>query len=210
MLNKIKIMAAAVMFALAVYAQDTKEIKLPAPDKTGGMPLMEALANRQSSREFSNKELTNQQLSDLLWATWGVNRSDGRRTAPSARNTQATEVFVVKTNGVFKYNAQKNVLELVKAGDNRKIAGGQAFAKNAPLNILLITDMRKIGSGKSTQDELLTAYIDAGFIGQNTSLYAASEKLNCVVRLMIDRDEIRKVLGLGEEMLPVMGITIGN
>lgn len=208
MLNSIKVLSVFSMLAIAACAQNTKEIKLPAPKQTGGMPLMEALANRQSSREFSSKELTNQQLSDLLWAMWGINRTGGQRTAPSARNFQEMELFVVKTDGVFKYNAQKNSLELVKAGDNRKIAGMQDFAQNAPLNILLIANTAKIGNDEIQNQ--LTASIDAGFIAQNAYLYCASEKLNCVVRMMIDKDEIRKVLGLDKTWFPIAGLTIGN
>ena len=185
-----------------------EEIKLLAPNKTGGMPLMEALSNRKSSRNFSDsKELSEQQLSDLLWAMWGINRQDNRRTAPSARNLQAIELFVVKSNGVYKYNAQNHSLELVKSGDHRNIAGVQDFAKKALLNILLIANADLLGKNES--ENLLTVTADAGFISQNAYLYCASEGLNCIARLYIDRDEIRKVLELDKKMYPVIGLTIG-
>jgi SagB-type dehydrogenase family enzyme len=208
-MNKLNVLFVYLLFVLVpsfVFAQK-QEIKLPQPNKTGGMPLMEALANRQSSREFSNKELSNQQLSNLLWAMWGINRSDGKRTAPSARNWQETELFVVKPEAVYKYNAKSNSLESVKSGDNRKIVGAQDFAKKAPLNILLVANTALMG--KDEADNLNTAHIDAGFIAQNAYLYCASEGLNCVVRLMIDRDEIRKTLGLDGKTYPVVGLTIG-
>lgn len=195
------------VFSIFVFAVCAQEVKLPTPQKTGGMPLMEALANRQSSREFSDKELSNQQLSDLLWAMWGINRSDGKRTAPSASNKQPIELYIIKKEGTFKYNAQKNSLVLVKAGDNRKIAGGQSFSQKAPLNILLIANTALISNDK-TQNQL-TASMDAGFIAQNAYLYCASEKLNCVARMSIDINSIRKTLGLNDRMYPVMGLTIG-
>lgn len=186
-----------------------KEIKLPEPNKTGGMPLMEALSNRKSSREFStSKELSEQQLSDLLWAMWGVNRADNRRTAPSARNSQAMELFVVKSEGVYKYNAKNNSLELVKAGDHRNIVGMQDFAKKALLNILLIANTDLL-AGKDGIESLLTLNVDAGFISQNAYLYCASEGLNCVARLNIDKEEIEKVLELEKNMYPVIALTIG-
>lgn len=68
----------AVLFATAIMAQD---IDLPSPRRTGGTPLMEALARRRSSRDFDSRELPKQTLSDLLWAAWGYNRAD-KRTAP--------------------------------------------------------------------------------------------------------------------------------
>ena len=186
-----------------------EEIKLLEPNKTGGMPLMEALSKRKSSRDFSDsKELSEQQLSNLLWAMWGISRPDNRRTAPSARNLQAIELFIVRPKGVYKYNAQNHSLELVKAGDHRNIAGIQDFAKKALLNILLIANPDLIG--KNDSDNLLTVTADAGFISQNAYLYCASEGLNCVARLHIDREAIKKVLELDKKMYPVIGLTIGK
>ncbi|MDR0304747.1 MAG: nitroreductase family protein [Chitinispirillales bacterium] len=206
--NQIKILFVSFIFFIpcSIFAQKT-EIKLPQPNKTGGMPLMEALANRKTSRDFSSKELSNQQLGNLLWAMWGINRSDGKRTAPSARNWQETELFVVKPEAVYKYNAKNHSLEEVKSGDHRNIAGAQDFAKKAPLNILLAANTALMG--KDEADDLNTAHIDAGFIAQNAYLYCTSEGLNCVVRLMIDRDEIRKTLGFDKKIYPIAGLTIG-
>ena len=197
-----------VVIPFAAFAQQNTEIKLPAPNKTGGMPLMDALSNRKSSRDFSEKELSNQQLSDLLWAMWGINRADGRRTAPTARNWQELDLYIVKKDGIYKYDAKKNVLESVKSGDNRKIAGTQDFVQKAALNILLVADFKKMSNNET--DNMMTANIDAGFLCQNAYLYCASEKLKCVVRMMIDRDEIKKVLGFGNDMYPVIAVTVGN
>ena len=69
-------------------------IALPPPDKSGGMPLMEAIAKRHSAREFAARELPLPLLSNLLWAANGVNRADGGRTAPSAMNAQEIDVYV--------------------------------------------------------------------------------------------------------------------
>ncbi|MBR1673022.1 MAG: hypothetical protein IJ702_08845, partial [Fretibacterium sp.] len=66
---------AIVLAAPAAWAEDT----LPVPEKTGGATLLQALSDRQTGREFADVGLTPQQLSNLLWATAGVNRPDGRR-----------------------------------------------------------------------------------------------------------------------------------
>jgi len=71
------------------------KITLPAPDKIGGIPLMEAIAKRLSAREFAPRELPLALLSCLLWAANGVNRGDGGRTAPSAMNAQEIDVYVM-------------------------------------------------------------------------------------------------------------------
>ena len=75
--------------AVTQAAEKTVRMELPAPNKNGGMPLMQALNERHSTKmNYSGAPLLPQQLSDLLWATWGVNREDGRRTAPTAMNRQ--------------------------------------------------------------------------------------------------------------------------
>ena len=101
-----------------------RRMELPAPDKTGGMPLMQALALRHSTKSgFNGAPLPAQQLSDLLWAAWGVNREDGRRTAPSAMNRQEVQVFVALDNGVWRYEPGHS-LTLVQEGDWRSKLGG--------------------------------------------------------------------------------------
>ncbi len=109
----------AVLFATALAAQD---IDLPAPHRTGGMPLMEALANRHSSRDFDSRELPKQTLSDLLWAAWGYNRAD-KRTAPSSRDKQEIELYVAMKDGLYRYDAAEHRLCLVSEKDLRPLTG---------------------------------------------------------------------------------------
>ena len=111
--------------ASAVEADaSARRMELPAPDKTGGMPLMQALAQRRSTKSgFNGAPLPAQQLSDLLWAAWGVNREDGRRTAPSAMNRQEMQVFVALENGVWRYEPGHS-LTMVGEGDWRSKLGG--------------------------------------------------------------------------------------
>ena len=88
-------------------------IVLPAPRKQGGLPLMEALVQRRSSREFKPDALPMPLLSDLLWAAYGVNRADGGRTAPSALNAQEVDVYVALPSGAYRYDAANHKLHLV-------------------------------------------------------------------------------------------------
>ena len=82
----------------------TTTMPLPPPRRSGGLPLMEALRQRQSQREFAPKALRKQQLSDLLWAAAGINRPTlGGRTAPSAMNAQEVLVYVAMPQGLFRY-----------------------------------------------------------------------------------------------------------
>lgn len=149
----------------AAAQSDAKRMALPAPEKTGGKPLMEALAARASNRSFAETALSGQTLSNLLWATWGVNRADGHRTAPTAKNTQAIQVYAALESGVWLYDGGKNELVLAMEGDTRSTFGG------APLTLLYAVPENDAAGG-----------MHAGSLYQNAGLFCASEGLANVVK----------------------------
>jgi len=183
--------------SLAMYAQGGN-IKLLAPTKEGGMPLMQALNERQTIRTYSDEVLTQQQLSDVLWSAVGVNRpqNDNRRTSPTARNAQEIEVYVFMESGVYFYDAVKHELVLVKSGDHRKDAAKQEFAQNAPLLLVFVANYDKFGERGNPEGNAFYGATDAGFASQNVYLYCASEGLGTVVLGMIDREKLEEVLSL--------------
>jgi len=110
-----------------VQAQELKTIKLSSPNKEGGLPIMKALSLRQSTKDtskWSEKELSLQDLSNLLWAGNGVNREDGKRTAASANNKQDVDIYVIRKDGIYVYDAANNALNPVVSGDHRSEIGG--------------------------------------------------------------------------------------
>src|ERR1019366_2894921 len=119
-MNNLRFFAVALIVCAGLSAQD---LNLPAPQQTGGMPLMDALARRATARAFDSKDLSPQQLSDLLWAAWGINRPDGRRTAPSARNKQEIDVYALLKTGVFIYVANGHRLSQISSADCRALGG---------------------------------------------------------------------------------------
>jgi len=187
-------------------AQDVKPISLPAPQTDGGRPLMQVLKERKTSREFAAEKLPLQLLSNLLWAAFGVNRPDGRRTAPSAMNWQEIDVYLATAEGLFLYDAKGNRLEAVLAQDVRSSTGTQSFVATAPLNLVYVADLSKTGSGADI--DLFTA-ADAGFISQNVYLFCASEKLATVVRGSIDRVALAKAMKLRPEQKIILAQTVG-
>jgi SagB-type dehydrogenase family enzyme len=192
-----------------LFAQQLDTIALPNPDKTSGKPLMAALQERHSSRQFSNKELSTAQLSNLLWAANGINRPEsGKRTAPTARNYQDMDVFVFMAQGVYKYDAIRHVLVLLQKEDHRKATGMQDFVQNAALNLVLVSDLSKM---KDTPDEarVLYAGVHAGCIVQNVYLWCASEGLNTVTRASFDATSLAKLLNLSGSQKVVMAQTVG-
>lgn len=175
-----------------VNAQETKDIALPAPKIDAGMPLMKALANRQSNREFSGEELNFQTLSNLLWAANGVNRENGKRTAPSARNMQQIEIYVFMKKGVFLYNPIDNILEMKYSEDHRSIVPMQDFAAKAPVLLLFVANYEKMNISEEARE--FYGATDCGNVSQNVYLFCASEGLNTVALGSIKRDELKNLL----------------
>ncbi|MEG1615820.1 MAG: SagB/ThcOx family dehydrogenase [Bacteroidales bacterium] len=196
------------LFSFFMLALSAQNIQLPKPQKSGGKPLMEALNERQSSRNFmQDKSLSMQTLSNLLWAGWGYNR-ENKRTAPSSRDRQEITIYVFLANGTYRYEARKNQLELVVKKDLRKLTGDQDFVALAPLNLVYVADMKKV-SGKNKEDALAAVYANTGFIAQNVYLFCASDNLNCVVRAMINRNALSKELNLSADDQITLAQTIG-
>ena len=186
-----------------------QNIKLPEPDKQGGMSLMQALNERSSHREFSSKELTMDHLSGLLWAACGINRTEsGKRTAPSARNWQDVQVYAFLNSGIYLYNEKNHELELILEGNHQAAAGLQDFVATAPVNLVYVADYAKMEGADASQHDFYKG-INTGFISQNVYLYCASQQLNTVVRAMIDRDAMHKLMKLRPTQNVVVSQSVG-
>ncbi|MGL5563616.1 MAG: nitroreductase family protein [Tannerellaceae bacterium] len=189
------------------FGVSAQNIKLPTPQKTGGKPLMEVLNERQSNRAFANKDLSDQTLSNLLWAAWGFNR-ENKRTAPSSRDRQEIDVYVLLKKGTYIYDAKANTLIEVSKKDLRSFAGTQEFVASAPVNLVYVCNKNKI-SGKDDQALIEATYANTGFIAQNVYLFCASDGLSCVIRAMIDKAELGTQLKLKKDQMITLSQTVG-
>ena len=177
-------------------AQELKVIKLEAPDKAGGIPVFKAFAERKSSREFAAGALKPKDLSTLLWAANGINRADGKRTAASAMDRRDVDVYALLPEGAYIYDAKAHALNPVAAGDFRAAAaGGQDFAKSAPLILVLVSDLTRFNENPDDGTKL-TGALDAGIVSQNISLACAGLGLATVPRGTMNQAELRAALKL--------------
>jgi nitroreductase len=210
MIKKISVLICFLGLNSAFFVSNSQDITLPAPDKAGGKPLMQALNERQSVRTFTKENLTLNQLSDLLWAGWGINRPDDKkRTAPSSRNVQEIDVYVALQSGLYLYDAELNKLKQIH---NRDISGTQDFVAGAPLNLVYVADLGKMGKKEGdviNESDLLSSYANTGFIAQNVYLYCASANLGCVIRAMIPTDKLASEMGLRSNQVIVLSQTVG-
>ncbi|MBT1075122.1 SagB/ThcOx family dehydrogenase [Geobacter grbiciae] len=194
---------------LATFADGAKVTQLEPPRKEGGVPLMDALRERKSVREFSGEALSPRQLSDLLWAAFGINRPEkGGRTAPSAMNRQEIDVYVAAADGLYLYDARGHRLIQEGARDIRALTGRQPFVAEAPVNLIYVADYGQMGEAP-LEEKAFYAAADAGAISQNVYLFCASEGLATVVRASFDPPALAKAMGLRNEQRIVLAQSVG-
>lgn len=217
--------ACAMSFTACANAKDTKGanvektvtvipdgnvITLKEADKTLPATLMQAFGNRQSGREFADEQLSLEDLSSLLWAANGVNRDNGKRTAPSAVNAQDIDVYVCMENGAYLYDARQNQLQRITTEDIRPaVAGNQQVA--APVFLVMIADLsrfpERLSSDRSKSEPL--ANMDAGYVSQNICLYCAAANLVTVPRATMDKTALKQALKLTDNQLPILNNPVG-
>jgi hypothetical protein len=209
------------------FAQELKPIELLPPQVDGGRPLMQVLKDRKSWRSYNGDKIPLQVLSNLLWAAFGINRSEsgrptGRpgRTAPSGLDRQDIDIYVATVDGVYVYDAKTNILNPVLPEDVRGLSGRQypppAVPANmvppldeAPVNLIYVSDSSKWSTKPTQELWLRLAFAHTGFIVQNVYLYCASEGLATVVRLWFDKAALEKKMKLRPEQYATLVQSVG-
>lgn len=186
------------------------EMALPPAQTAGGLPLMQALQQRHSTREFRPDALQPQDLSNLLWAAGGLNRpAEDGRTAPSAMHAQEVDLYLALPQGLYRYEPQRHVLLMMKAEDVRRVTGYQDFVDNAPLDLVFVADHGRMRMIPAAARESY-ASIAAGAMAQNIYLYCASSGLATVVRAWFDRQALGAAMGLGPDQQILLTQTVGR
>lgn len=199
---------------LVLIAQDLKTVQLNEHTKVRGTSMMEAFQNRQSIRSYETKDLSLQDLSDLLWAADGINRPNiGKKTAPSAMNAQDVDIYVCRANGAFLFDAARNTIKPVTSQDIRPLIDGKS-PSGSPVILLLIGDLSKFRgytpNSKNMENLTNMSCMDVGIVSQNISIFCAGTDLGTVPRAGgMDHQGISKVLKLKESQKIWMNHPIG-
>ncbi len=220
-MKKLPYFAIIVFFltAFSLQAQEIAAIKLNPPDTSRGLPFMKALSVKASATEWSSRELTLQDLSDLLWAANGLNRPDeNKTTASSAMNAHDVDIYVFLQQGVFVYDFIKHELTPVLNGDFRsEIFQQQRPARDSdaaeapsepPIQTILISDVSRFPAG-TPQLKYEWGAIDTGIISQNISLFCAATGLKTRPRASMDREKIKQLLQLTESQYVFLNHPVG-
>lgn len=200
----LSIMAVVIMATMGM----AQNVQLPAPQKTGGKSVMETLWNRASGNEYSDRMLSDQDLSNLLFAAVGVNRDNGKLTSPTAGNRQEIRLFVFTGKGVYEYLNTENSLRPVVEGDHRDIvAAHQDWAKTAPVVLLMVADEAKFG--RSDEHSKVIMGVDAGIVSENINVFCAGTGLVTRPRMSMDAPAIKELLGLDDTQTPLVNNPVG-
>ena len=206
-MKKLLTLALMMMLSTSMMAQNVQQLPAPKFDKkTSNMSLVEVLQKRESVREYAADPLTDQELSNILWGACGINRPESKRlTAPSAVNAQDIVVYVCRADGAWRYDAQQNTLTRITELDLRKAIGGrQPFAANAPVCLLLVSDLSKLRGNREY------GAMDAGYVSENIYLICTAMGLKTVARAMMERDALVRELGLNDSQVPMLNHPIGR
>ena len=208
--KKTSIFTALSFMTVAVVAAGQSDTRsLPTPTKSAKMTLMESLQQRHSVRDFSDKAVSDADLSELLWAACGINRPDTKKiTAPSAINAQDILVYVCTKDGAWLYVPDGNSLQKVSDKDLRTaVAGRQEAVAVAPVSLVLVSDRTKFGD-RAKGAEVMGA-IDAGYVSQNICLACTALGLATVPRMTMDKETLAKELHLDENKTLLVNHPVG-
>lgn len=196
------------LMLLGAFTIQAEDIQLAKPDTNKGADVMQTFAQRRSTREFNTKELSLQDMSNLLWATMGKSSTDNKLTAPSCLKKQEIRLFAFTSKGAYEYMPMTHTLRQVATGDFRPvIAGKQTFVNKAPLCLVMVADMEKFGS--SDNRAMTMAAIDAGIVTENACIAAAGLGLASVPRATMDVAKLQQILGLSDKQIPLMNVPVG-
>lgn len=192
-------------------------IALPAPMRDGGMSLNEALAKRQSVRDYLEQPLSTKELGQLLWAAQGINRPNGHRTAPSANALYPLEMYVVTPNGLFHYEPREHQLERISEKDLRpelsKAARGQKHVLVSP-GVFIFTAVyermdKRYGEAQHARSTNMV-HLEAGHAAQNLLLEAVALNLGGVPMGGFDDAAVQQVLSLPKDRAPIYMVAVGK
>lgn len=186
-------------------------IFLTSPEKKGKVSLEETIFKRHSIRDFADKRLNLEQISQLLWAA---------KSVPSAGGLYPLELYLVVGEkggedlkaGVYHYLPQKHALEIQKKGDLRRdlaeAALGQDFLAEAPVSLVIAACYERT-TGKYGERGIRYVHMEVGHVGENIYLQAEALGLGTVVVGAFIDEEVSRVLALSQTHKPLSIMPIG-
>ncbi len=196
--------------SMSLLGQYEKNIQLAAPDTSAENSFLSVYLNRSSASDFTDIELSDEEISDLLWSANGINRpASGKRTAPSALNAQDIDIFLFSSDGVFLYIPENHELQMVSESDSRVLLVGESFSVVPPQVLLLVSDVSRFTFG-TDEMRMEWAAIDAGIVTQNILLFCSWNNILARPRSVMEKDKIIRLLGLSDSQHVLLNIPLSK
>jgi len=187
----------------------SSNIILDKPISNINVDLITAYQLRKSTKSFLTKEINVEDLSTILWAANGINRENGKRTAPSAYGKYYIDIYVVSDKGVYVYDVPKHELSLIAVENIKKQIARQKYVGEASHIIVLTTNLSKFHPMVKEEKKIPASYATVGFIGQNIYLVANALNLGTAFVVGIKEEVIREKLKLKDDEIPLCVMPIG-
>jgi len=205
-------------------------IKLPSPELKGKVSLEETILRRRAVRRYRREPLDLSQLSQILWSAQGITGTREFRAAPSAGATYPLEIFVVVGKqgviaseakrapkelpaGIYHYEADSHSLSLRKPADLRpdlaRATLDQEFIIDAPVDIVICALYHRTSYRYGRRGERYV-HMEVGHVGENIHLQAVALRLATVEVGAFHDEEVRKVLGVEEQIKPLYIMPVGK
>jgi SagB-type dehydrogenase family enzyme len=204
-------------------------VDLPKPSLSGDVSVEEALQNRRSVRVYQDSPLTLAEISQLLWAAYGVTQPmedapdflrGGLRTAPSAGALYPLEIYLVARRvtdihpGIYRYRSETH--QMVSLTDQDRWEGlssaglNQSHFETAAAAIVYSAVFERTTRKYGNRGRERYVCMDLGHSAQNVYLQACSLNIGtCAVGAFDDRT-LKQVIGMTEAEEPLYIMPLGK
>jgi SagB-type dehydrogenase family enzyme len=186
-----------------------KDIHLPAPNISFKVDLGDALKARHSSRSFTEKQISREDLSTILWAANGINRENKGRTAPAPFGKDLIDIYVTMREGVYLYQPAANRLKWITNKPINDQVGKQGDIRKASHVLILVGKIGTLPFIVKKEDRITMAHATAGCIGQN--VYLAAEALHLGTRMVqsMNANLVKTAIHLKDDHIPLYIMPLG-
>jgi SagB-type dehydrogenase family enzyme len=212
-INFITLSVSIIFLHSHIWGDDVGTINLPEPKTTGKVSVEEAIQNRRSVRSYSGKDISLEDISQLLWSCQGITSAkQSLRAAPSAGALYPLEVYLVKKDGLFHYMPEGHKIERIADKDLRReladASYGQVYVEQAGIDIVITAVYERVTSKYGNRGIRYTD-MEAGHAAQNVFLEAVSLGLSSVPIGAFDDNAVTKILNLPKDAKPLYILPVG-
>jgi SagB-type dehydrogenase family enzyme len=196
-------------------------ILLPKPSSDGKVSVEKAIKGRRTVRDFRQKSLSLNHLSQLVWSGQGItDSSENKGAAASAGALYPLDLYILigengvekMEGGVYRYLPKEHSLLPIAKGDRRReiaVASlSQMWMARAPVLFIITAEYRRI-TGKYGERGIRYAFIEVGHVGQNLFLQAEALGLGAGIVGAFHDSDVSNIASLPSKHEPLLIMPVG-